>query len=341
MRLDTQGCKALEAGENKRREFTPALAAYFSLDGAADLDWAPAAAATAAARKRIYSFMVTVADAGANAAGSQAGAALFPPPISVFAAGNDNNPADPLRFPLCYTDAPKQGISGLPDANKLYSSNRANYRLKLTRSATSPLPDPWQPGTAEPELLEPPSAHRALLDLVRKLLAYRPADGFANALEAVREIDAVRALLADGPAHAAFGEKLACLATAPRAVHACHAAAALAMEQISQRDAAPRAGAPAAALRPDARDVAAALDKCTGGVPRALLLATPALTAIVGYHACFGGNLGNRAGRLSAPELDGAEPPAAHRIDALRRNRQGQWEPFSPAFVRSCPLRWK
>jgi serine/threonine protein kinase len=325
-----------DALKRYRERLAPALARYFSLDGRAGVNWSPTGAAAAAARQRMYSYLATVA-ADDSRGDTVLGAA---PPMAFFRAGL---PETNLRIPRC---SPPGGMFG-PAALSQAVLDHANAALTMAPAPGRPVPLPaaWSPGAVEPHLLPVPAspALAALLDALRKLLAFRPDDAYASALDAVRDLDHVRTLLAaEAAAPPAAADRIACLAAAaapdaplllpdaplpeppliaqaraqPRHTDAeCRSAAALALEQIKQRDATPLAPG-AAPQRPNAYDVAEALRACevahaAEAPPPRALLAQPAFAAVVRRHACA-----RRRAVLRAPALAGQAPPAAAPVDA-------------------------
>ncbi len=298
-----------EKEKKQYQYFGGLLASYFSLDGVPGVDWASEAAKTAS-RRRIYSVLALASDRAAS--DSVLGAES---PLSHFRRGHA---VTELNVPYCFA-APASGPNGLATAKN--SGDLAALRLMLAPPSAQLLQAParWTPQAVEPHLLELPATSTALaplLDLLRKLLAYHPRDGFTSALDAVREIESVRELLAkEANAPAAFAAKLACLAKgppraapppraaqaqapqapapaqqrAPMNVAACRSFAALAKEQVRQRDQTPLETG-AAARRPDEFDIAVAYRECTGEAreppPPGALQQQPAFAAIVHRHAC-------------------------------------------------------
>ena len=289
-------------------KFSGLISSYFSLDGLANVNWA-SADAQKAARRRIYSFLVTAArdPAKKSALGKALPMSYFFPPVA------DDLADSGLRAPFCYGSSPTTGPAGLATAKTPQELGALQLSLVPGPGVPPPqLPARWAPNSPpEPNLLDPPTTSRALvplLDLLRKLLAYHPSDGFASALDAVRDIELVRILLAEAAAAPpAFKAKLDCLAATPLPVpvqapmqaqaheppttaaqrEACRANAALAREQIRQRDKTLPA-ASAALERPNEYDVAVALHECLRenvDTPRSLLQQR-AYASIVHRHHC-------------------------------------------------------
>ncbi len=290
------------AKEMEKTYFVGLLSSYFSLDGVSGINWESDAAAITASRRRIYS-VLALASEGAAASSVLGGN----PPLSYFRPG----PAKTgLYAPYCFT-ARRSGPDGLATAK---SNERAALRLTLVKASNKPpfpAPARWTSGADdESHLLNLPAASTALaplLDLLRKLLAYHVHDGFASALDAVREIDRVRKLLAtEANAPATFTTKLDCLAATPPQAQVpreqepaqprtplsaadCGSFAMLAQEQMRQRDQGLTQNE-ADAQRPNEFDIAMAYLECTDkrGPPLPLaLLQQQAFAAIVHRHACL------------------------------------------------------
>ena len=319
------------------RRFVGALARFFWLDDAEVTDWAPTGAAAAASRARVYTYLLSVASARRRRSilGASPPMAHFQPDLKL--------PPTNLKIPRCYTGEPAAGFAAL--YAETLAVNDAIITLVPAPGAPLARPAPWRADAVEPHMLVPPTTSRALaplLDLVRKLLAFRRDKSYSSPLEVVRDIDAIRKILAeelaDANARTAASARIDCFAAAtadnaprpqpqpqaqpqaqapaPAQAQAqqlsaadCRAAAALAMEQIEQRDKTP-VPADGAARRPNAYDVAVALRACDHRAapdPPPALLQLPAFGAIVRRHACL-------PVVLAKPLLPSAPP--ATRIDA-------------------------
>ena len=317
------------------------LSAYFSLDGAHRVDWAAAGPAADAAGRRIFSYLATFGQLR-NRRNGILGTA---PPLSYFsnAPPPEKKLIVPRCFSSEKTSGPS-GLFNLQRIK--YVEDLFLTLAPASAPTPALRPAPWTVGSAvEEHLLSVPTqsgALKPLLEVVRKLLAFDSRhDGFANALDAVHAIDNVRKRLAEevpqslrtDAAMVAFRTKLACLASetdpskaraqplaqpqpqmqqqAPALPQAaellqCRAAAALALEQIAQRD-----KSQGASPRPNKYDVAMALHNCVRAAlaepPPPALLSKRAFGAIVGRQVCAVAQLGD-------PAVGGAAPPPAEPL---------------------------
>jgi serine/threonine protein kinase len=174
-------------------------------------------------------------------------------PMSYFLSRDAMSTAADLKIPRCYKTSSGDDSKNFPN-----DPNKDLFRLTVLPSASVNLaksPGPWAPGSPDQHLLPVPDslALRALLDLLRKLLAMWPKQGFDDddAKLAVAAIDEVRSLLRVDSAAAA----------------ACDSIAALALKQIGQRDSVGTALSKAG-RRPSAADVDAAQKKCYDNAAR-------------------------------------------------------------------------
>lgn len=179
-------------------------------------------------------------------------------PIQHFLTKGSLTKVDDLRIPSCYKKA------DAPSAQVIGQNNRDKFRLSFVPAASltfASVPEKWSSSNAVDNNLLPvptsPALH-ALLDLLRKLLAWSPNQGFADgdANNAVAAIDTVRFLLHRSDATAL--QKLKKKA-ANEGSSRCYEIADLALKQIEQRDS---HKSQENAASPNADGVTAALEKC-------------------------------------------------------------------------------
>ncbi len=250
-----------------KENFIPIFSHYINLER--ETSFSDSLSAIAASRARLFTFLyrtflkVMFRNRLEKEENKKSTACLlcFPDaPIQHFLQHIDlsDYPIQRFNIPSCYkkADAPSAGFVG--------QNNRDKFRLSFVPEASltsASVPEKWSSSNAIDKILLPvptsPALH-ALLDLLRKLLAWSPNQGFADgdANNAVAAIDTVRFLLHRSDATAL--QKLKKKA-ANEGSSRCFEIADLALKQIEQRNS---HKTQENAASPNADGVTAALEKC-------------------------------------------------------------------------------
>jgi serine/threonine protein kinase len=218
------------------------LSYYIALEGTADTS----SDAVSTSRKRLFSFLAKLADG--NSKNRKCFFCGDAAPIRYFLTPDSVEKATKFFIPRCYKhtgelvtlpvamDALRDGASD--DEKKIIQSN---FFMKIVSFEYDDIsltnaPKKWVQGDKKNDdfyLLDLPQnnpALVALLDLLRKLLAWKHENGFSDAVDVALAIDDIRRMLHIGDATA-----LARLPAPPKA-EVCLPLANLARKQIDQRD---------------------------------------------------------------------------------------------------------